>query len=210
MTRFELSWKMIPESRSRDRKRHITPGRFWSLWNRKTLQFFQDWSDNYGMTFWTELQHELLRFICAEDDIFNSVGDHKGEHFPLPSRDVTNACITCSAGLWLKYSLIRPIFLIWNDDTRTMLEMRFYSKVIVEWNITPTLRACVEGVICESPFVINGRETFDNCWRDPNRRNSVFRRSISRSFVSSNYECLEYIYPALQYTNRQVLEKIWK
>ena len=26
MTRFEFSWKMIPESRSRDRKRPITPG----------------------------------------------------------------------------------------------------------------------------------------------------------------------------------------
>ena len=34
MTRFEFSWKMIPESRSRDRKRPITPGPFWSwfLW----------------------------------------------------------------------------------------------------------------------------------------------------------------------------------
>ena len=28
MTRFEFSWKMIPESRSRDRKRPITPGPF--------------------------------------------------------------------------------------------------------------------------------------------------------------------------------------
>ena len=26
VTRFEFSWKMIPESRSRDRKRPITPG----------------------------------------------------------------------------------------------------------------------------------------------------------------------------------------
>ena len=30
MTRFDFSWKMIPESRSRDRKRPITPGPFWS------------------------------------------------------------------------------------------------------------------------------------------------------------------------------------
>ena len=30
MTKFEFSWKMIPESRSRDRKRPITPGPFWS------------------------------------------------------------------------------------------------------------------------------------------------------------------------------------
>ena len=30
ITRFEFSWKMIPESRSRDRKRSITPGPFWS------------------------------------------------------------------------------------------------------------------------------------------------------------------------------------
>ena len=28
MTRFEFSWKMIPESRSRDRKRPITQVRF--------------------------------------------------------------------------------------------------------------------------------------------------------------------------------------
>ena len=28
MTRFEFSWKMISESRSRDRKRPITPGPF--------------------------------------------------------------------------------------------------------------------------------------------------------------------------------------
>ena len=30
MTRFEFSWKMIPESRSRDRKRPINPGPFCS------------------------------------------------------------------------------------------------------------------------------------------------------------------------------------
>ena len=30
MRRFEFSWKMIPESRSCDRKRPITPGPFWS------------------------------------------------------------------------------------------------------------------------------------------------------------------------------------
>ena len=35
----------------------------------------------YGMTFWTELQcHELLHFVCAEDEIFDSAGDRKGEH----------------------------------------------------------------------------------------------------------------------------------
>ena len=81
-------------------------------------------------------------------------------------------CIICSAALWFKYYLIRLIFRIWNDDTRTMLEIWGF-KVIVESNITPKLRACDEGVICESPIVINGRQTFDNCWRDPNRRNSV-------------------------------------
>ena len=32
------------------------------------------------MTFWTKLQHELLCFVCAEDVIFDSAGDHKGEH----------------------------------------------------------------------------------------------------------------------------------
>ena len=32
------------------------------------------------MTFWTELQHELLCFVCAEDEIFDSAGDRKGEH----------------------------------------------------------------------------------------------------------------------------------
>ena len=30
------------------------------------------------MTFWTKLQHELLCF--AEDEIFDSAGDHKKEH----------------------------------------------------------------------------------------------------------------------------------
>ena len=49
------------------------------------------------------------------------------------------------------YSLI---LLIWNDDTRTMLEIWGF-KVIVESNITPKLRACDEGVICESPIVFN-------------------------------------------------------
>ena len=29
------------------------------------------------MTFWTKLQHELLCFVCAEDEIFDSAGDHK-------------------------------------------------------------------------------------------------------------------------------------
>ena len=53
-------------------------------------------------------------------------------------------------------------------------DMKWGFRVIVESNITPKFRACDEGVICESPIVINGRETFDNCWRDPNRRNSVF------------------------------------
>ena len=72
----------------------------------------------------------------------------------------TNACIICSAALWFKYFLIRLIFLIWNDDTRTMLEIWGF-RVIVESNITPKFRACDEGIICESPIVINGRETFD-------------------------------------------------
>ena len=34
----------------------------------------------YGMTFWTKLQHELLCFVCAEDEIFDSVGNGKREH----------------------------------------------------------------------------------------------------------------------------------
>ena len=60
-------------------------------------------------------------------------------HFPLSSRDVTNACIICSAALWFKYFLIRLIFLIWNDDMRTMLEIWGF-RVIVELNITPKFR----------------------------------------------------------------------
>ena len=32
------------------------------------------------MPFWTKLQHELLCFVCAEDEIFDSAGDHKKEH----------------------------------------------------------------------------------------------------------------------------------
>ena len=27
----------------------------------------------YGMTFWTKLQHELLCFVCAEDEIFDHI-----------------------------------------------------------------------------------------------------------------------------------------
>ena len=46
------------------------------------------------MTFWTKLQHELLCFVCAEDKIFDSAGDHKKRAFPLSSRDVTNPCIS--------------------------------------------------------------------------------------------------------------------
>ena len=30
------------------------------------------------MTFWTKLQHELLCFVCAEDEIFDSAGDREG------------------------------------------------------------------------------------------------------------------------------------
>ena len=122
------------------------------------------------MTFWAKLQHELLCFVCAEDDIFWFCGRPSKRAFPLSSR---YACIICSAALWFKYFLIRLLFMIWNDDTRTMLEIWGF-RVIVESNITPRCCACDEGVICESPIVINGRETFDNCWRDPNGRNSVF------------------------------------
>ena len=61
----------------------------------------------------------------------------------------------------------------WWYANNHMLEIWGF-RVIVESNITPKFCACDEGVICESPIVINGRETFDNCWRDPNRRNSVF------------------------------------
>ena len=43
----------------------------------------------YGMTFWTKLQHELLCFVRAEDEIFDSAGDRKKKAFPLSSRDVT-------------------------------------------------------------------------------------------------------------------------
>ena len=32
------------------------------------------------MTFWTKLQHELLCFVCSEDEIFDSAGDRKGGH----------------------------------------------------------------------------------------------------------------------------------
>ena len=34
------------------------------------------------MTFWTKLQHELLCFVCAEDEIhvFDSAEDRKGGH----------------------------------------------------------------------------------------------------------------------------------
>ena len=32
------------------------------------------------MTFWTKLQYELLCFVCAEDEIFVSAGDHNKEH----------------------------------------------------------------------------------------------------------------------------------
>ena len=42
------------------------------------------------MTFCTKLQHELLCFVCAEDEIFDSAGDHK-ESIQLSSCDVTNA-----------------------------------------------------------------------------------------------------------------------
>ena len=34
------------------------------------------------MTFWTKLQHELLCFVCAEDEICDSAGDHK-ESIPV-------------------------------------------------------------------------------------------------------------------------------
>ena len=34
------------------------------------------------MTFLTKLQHELLCFVCAEDEIFYSAGDRKREHSP--------------------------------------------------------------------------------------------------------------------------------
>ena len=113
---------------------------------------------------------------------FDSAGDHKKWAFPLSSCDVTNACIICSAALWFKYFLIRLIFLIWNDDTRTMLEIWGF-RVIVESNITPKFRACVEGVICESTIVMNGRETFDNCWPDPNsfHENYIFCQLLSQT-----------------------------
>ena len=39
------------------------------------------------MTFWTKLQHELLCFVCAEDEIFDSAGDRKGGHSRI-SREV--------------------------------------------------------------------------------------------------------------------------
>ena len=49
-------------------------------------------------------------------------------------------------------------------------DMRFESHCRVKYN---TQISCLwwGGYLW---VVINGRETFDNCWRDPNRRNSVF------------------------------------
>ena len=32
------------------------------------------------MTFWTKLQHELLCFVCAEDEIFDGIGIHENEY----------------------------------------------------------------------------------------------------------------------------------
>ena len=88
------------------------------------------------------------------------------------------------------YSANISDMMIWNDDTRTMLEIWGF-KVIVGWNITPELRACDEGVICESPIVINGLIIADAIQI---KETLFFRRS---SFVSSICESLEYISPAL-------------
>ena len=158
------------------------------------MQFFQDWSDMAwlsGQSYNTSccgLYVLKTRYLILQETIKESI--------PVIEPWCDKCIIICSAALWFKYFLIWLIFLIWNGDTQTMLEIWGF-RVIVESNITPKFRACDEGVICESPIVINGRQTFNNCWRDPNRRNSVFSSFKFKNFVSSNYESLEYISPAL-------------
>ena len=56
MTRFEFSWKMIPESRSRDRKRSITPGPFWS-W------FLKEWHVAGAQIAWWSVNFKQFRNI---------------------------------------------------------------------------------------------------------------------------------------------------
>ena len=54
MTRFEFSWKLIPESLSRDRKRPITPGPFWSWFMFKSDMLLEHkfawWSVDFKQT----------------------------------------------------------------------------------------------------------------------------------------------------------------
>ena len=125
----------------------------------------------YGMTFWTKLQHELLCFVCAEDELI--LRETVKESILV----VEPWCDKCMYNLFSSTLIQVFPYLAHISDMKW-----WYANdvgdvgftVIVESNITPKLRACDEGVICESPIVINRRETFDNCWRDPNRRNSVF------------------------------------
>ena len=44
------------------------------------MQLFQDWSDMALLSGQSYNMHELLCFVCAEDEIFDSAGDHKKEH----------------------------------------------------------------------------------------------------------------------------------
>ena len=118
---------------------------------------------------WHDFLDELLCCVCAEDEIFDSAGDHN-KSIPV----IEPWCDKCMYNLFS--STLIQVF----PYSANISDMKWWYannvghngfRVIVESNITPKFRAYDEGVICESPIVINGRETFDNCWRDPNRKN---------------------------------------
>ena len=117
------------------------------------MRFFQDWSDMAwlsGQSYNTSccvLYVLKTRYLILRQTVKKSI--------PV----IELWCDKCMYNLFT--STLIQVF----PYSANISDMRYEGfRVIVESNITPKFRACDEGVTCKSPIVINGRETFDNCY----------------------------------------------
>ena len=84
-----------------------------------------------------------------------SWGSPNKRELSISSREVTKLWTICSVAQGFKYFLIPPIFLMWKDTERTILDIWiWWFRDKDESKMTPKLRAFVAGLMSESLIVI--------------------------------------------------------
>ena len=118
------------------------------------------------MTFWTKLQHELLCFVHVPKTRYLILRETIKESILV----IEPWCDKCMYNLFSS-TLIQAFHYSANISdmkwwyVNNVGDMRFSSHCRVKYNTQ---------ILCLWWGGYLRRETFDNCWRNPNRRNSVF------------------------------------